>query len=163
MSTQWFLMPCSCQSIYCRFTPAGPSPWWEMSLRPYNFCGVRPLWRKCSSDSSTLSWSAWYVEGFLPHFTFCYLLHQWSNGNQRISYEWEKGCRPQQTLTTAKANWKKWPVVQQRGKSGRNVAWGDNLAKTAQTHSVWINDYCLALMALNKSKLQWLGLRDAMW
>lgn len=131
MSTQWFLMYCSHQSIYCRFIPAGPSPWWGMSLHPYNFCGVRPLWRKCSNGNSTRSWSAWCVEAFLPHFTFCYLLHQCRNENQMISYEQEKGRRPQQTLTSAKANWKEWSVVQQEGKPGRKVAWGDNLVKAS--------------------------------
>lgn len=76
---------------------------WEMSLWPHNFYDIRSplekaftlLWRslrdvqKASSLSLPLGISATVAEM-----------------RTRVSYEQEKGRRPQQTLTTAKSNWK---------------------------------------------------------
>lgn len=77
--------------------------WWEMSLWPHNFYGIRSplekvftlLWRslrdvqKASSLSLPLGISSAVAEM-----------------RTRVSYEQEKRHRPQQTLTTAKSNWK---------------------------------------------------------
>lgn len=86
-----------------RVHTSSSAAWWEKSLWPHNFYDIRSalekvftfFWRSLHDVRKASSLS-------LP-LGICSTVAEMRT---RVSYEQEKGHRPQQTLTTAKSNWK---------------------------------------------------------